>query len=309
MNTSKIIKNFHRRLEDLGYKGQVINAKRIPDLRNNMQTLRDQSLIPSSLYEDYKIYFEFEVKADFPEVNSLFTIAKPVPQHRAIFNWRGKKLPLIIPPTYLYNKEITNEVKVIMAEVLSPEGFNFTYARLPQKTLAVRGGLAEYGRNNISYIQGMGSFFRLTTFYTDFPVEEDNWRELKMMELCNKCSACINNCPTGAISTDRFLLHVERCLTQHNEQPGEIPFPEWIDPSWHNCLVGCLQCQNVCPANKKVKDWTEAGPVFTEEETKLLTNKQELDNLPIKLMMKLKKFEFAHYLKVFPRNIGGILKK
>ncbi len=56
MNTSKIIKNFHKRLEDLGYKGQVINAKRLPDLRNNMETVRDQNHIP--LYEDYKRYFE-----------------------------------------------------------------------------------------------------------------------------------------------------------------------------------------------------------------------------------------------------------
>ena len=307
MNTSKIIKNFHKRLEDLGYKGQVINAKRIPDLRNNMETIRNQNHIP--LYKDYKRYFEFEVKTDFPKVHSLFTVAKPVPQHRAIFNWGGKELSLIIPPTYLYNKQITNEIKNILAEFLSPEGFNFTYARLPQKTLAVRGGLAEYGRNNISYIQGMGSFYRLTTFYTDFPVEEDNWRELKMMELCNKCSVCINNCPTGAISTDRFLLHVERCLTHHNEQPRGIPFPEWINPSWHNCLAGCLQCQKVCPANKKVKDWIEAGPVFTEEETKLLTNEQELDKLPTNLLEKFKKFDFTRYIEVFPRNLSGFLKK
>ncbi len=55
MNTSKIVKNFHKRLEDLGYKGQIINAKRIPDLRNNMETIRNQNHIP--LYKDYKRYF------------------------------------------------------------------------------------------------------------------------------------------------------------------------------------------------------------------------------------------------------------
>ncbi|GAG27724.1 unnamed protein product, partial [marine sediment metagenome] len=73
------------------------------------------------------------------------------------------------------------------------------------------------------------------------------------------------------------------------------------------CLAGCLQCQIVCPANKKVKDWIEAGPVFTEEETKLLTNKQELDNLPTKLLRKFKKFDFTRYIEVFPRNLSGFL--
>ena len=98
----------------------------------------------------------------------------------------------------------------------------------------------------------MGSFHQLITFYSVFPIEEDNWQNLRMMEMCKECNSCIRKCPTHAIPSDCFLLRIERCIIFHNEQPGEIPFPDWIDPKWHNCFVGCLHCQKVCPANKKL---------------------------------------------------------
>ncbi|MEE9378294.1 MAG: hypothetical protein V3V33_09695 [Candidatus Lokiarchaeia archaeon] len=81
---------------------------------------------------------------------------------------------MLIPPTYLYGLKVINEMIEFLTEILKPGEYNVAYARLPQKTLAVRSGLAEYGRNNITYIPGMGSFHRLTTLYSDFPTEEDN---------------------------------------------------------------------------------------------------------------------------------------
>ena len=305
---NKIIQKFHDELTVKGYKGQVVHAKHIPDLRNDIRKHHEQNLIYPPLYEDYKEYFEFKPEVGFDEINSLFIIAIPVPQFKAIFHQNEKELSLLIPPTYLYGLDIVNQINDFLSNLLNLEGYTVEYARLPQKTLAVRSGLAEYGRNNITYVPGMGSFHRLAAYYSDFPVEQDNWQELKMMDLCKECSACVRKCPTGAIPTDRFLLHVDRCITYHNEQPGEIPFPEWIDPSWHNCLVGCLHCQKICPANKKVKNWIETGPIFSEDETELLLSGKELDQIPIELKKKLEKFDFLNYLEIFPRNLDVFLE-
>jgi epoxyqueuosine reductase len=130
-----------------------------------------------------------------------------------------------------------------------------------------------------------------------------------MMDLCKECSACVQKCPTGAIPKDRFLLRVERCLTFHNEHPADVPFPNWIDPSWHNCLVGCLHCQKVCPANTKIINWTEPGPTFSEEETKLLLNGTTIENLPDETKSKVEEHNLANYLFVYPRNLGVILDR
>ncbi|MFX1346011.1 MAG: 4Fe-4S double cluster binding domain-containing protein [Promethearchaeota archaeon] len=306
---NKIIQKFHDEIKVKGYKGQIVHAKRIPDLRNDIKKYHKQNLIYPPLYEQYKAYFEFEPNVEFTELNSLFIIAIPVPQFKVIFHQNNKELALLIPPTYLYGLDIVNQMKDFLVNLLAPEGYNVQYAQLPQKTLAVRCGLAEYGRNNITYVPGMGSFYRLATYYSDFPVEQDNWQELKMMDLCENCSACVRKCPTGAIPTDRFLLRVDRCLTYHNEQPGEIPFPKWINPSWHNCLVGCLHCQKVCPANKKVKDWIETGPIFSKDETGLFLSGVEIDRIPIELKKKFEDFDFLNYLEVIPRNLSVFLEQ
>ncbi|MHA2270127.1 MAG: hypothetical protein ACXAB8_20245 [Promethearchaeota archaeon] len=295
MNSNDMMQKFHKKLSLQGYVGKIVNAKRIPDLKNDIKKRHEQNLIFPQLYEDYKAYFEFEPKVDFAKINSLFIIAVPAPQYEVRFTMNRNKLSLIIPPTYLYGLDIITQLKDFMSDLLNPEGYNFAYAQLPQKTLAVRSGLAEYGRNNITYVSGLGSFHRLATFYTDFPVDQDNWQELRMMDLCKECTAC---------PTDRFLLHAGRCLTYHNEQSGDVPFPEWIDPAWHNCLVGCLHCQRVCPANKKVKYWIEPGPEFSEEETESLLKGKKLEDLSQDLKKKITKFDLENYLELFPRNLG-----
>ncbi len=300
----EITEKFHENLTLKGYKGKIMHAKHIPDLRNDIKMRHEQNLIYPQLYEDYKAYFEFEPSVDFDQINSMFIIAVPVPQYEARFRRNKNVLSLLIPPTYLYGLDIITQLKDFMSELLNPEGYKVAHAQLPQKTLAVRSGLAEYGRNNITYVSGLGSYHRLTTFYSDFPVDQDNWQELRMMDLCIECSACVRKCPTGAIPTDRFLLRAGRCLTYHNEQPGDVSFPKWIDSTWHNCLVGCLHCQRVCPANKKVKYWIEPGPEFSEEETEFILNDKKLEHLPEGLKKKITKFDLDNYLELFPRNLG-----
>lgn len=309
MSEKTLISTFYEKLDAKGYRGKIVSAKYIPKLQNAVKKFHDNKLIDPDFYAEYKDYFEFQPKAKFGKIQSLFIISVPQPQYKVIFHWNKKEVPLIIPPTYLHGQAVTDTINEFLTEILKPLGYHAEYAIVPQKTLAVRVGLARYGRNNITYVSGMGSFHRLSTFYSDFPYEEDNWQELQMMDLCKECSACIRNCPTGAIPTDRFLLRVEKCLTLHNEHPEDIPFPDWIDPSWHNCLVGCMRCQKICPANKDVKKWIEPGPSFNEEETKLLVSGKTIDELPEDTKKKIEDFDLQNYLYVYPRNLSVILSR
>jgi epoxyqueuosine reductase len=309
MTENNIVKAFYKLLEAKGYKGEIVSAEILPELQKAIKKLHEKNLLDPEFYEEYKDYFAFQPEGKFGKIKSLFIISVPVPQFKVIFHWNNKEVPLIIPPTYLHGQAIVNKVEALLTELLEPSGYNVEYARVPQKTLAVRVGLAEYGRNNIIYIPDMGSFHRPSTFYSDFPYDQDIWKELRMMDLCKECSACVRNCPTNTITMDRFLVHIERCLTLHNEHPADIPFPDWIDTSWHNCLVGCMLCQKVCPANKKVMNWVESGPIFSEEETKLLVSGKNLDELPLETRKKIEKHDLADYLYVYPRNLGVILKR
>jgi epoxyqueuosine reductase len=236
-------------------------------------------------------------------------VAYSHPQTRVTFTWNGKPMRLIIPPTYLYGTEGDRKIQELLATTLKPVGYHMTEASLPKKLLAVCSGLGAYGKNNICYVDGMGSLLRLVAFYSDFPCEEDIWQEPQMMDACQRCSACGNKCPTEAIPKDRFLLRAERCITYHNEKPGHISFPSWLDPLWHNCLVGCMTCQRICPKNKDFLHNVENGITFSQEETTLLLKELTLKQLPDAMVRKLVQSDLAGFIDIFPRNLSVLLKQ
>lgn len=156
-----------------------------------------------------------------------------------------------------------------------------------------------------AYARGLGSHYRLAAFFSDLPCEDDDWKEPGVMERCEACRAHVRACPTGAIDPERFLLRAERCITFWNEQPKEVAFPDWLDRSWHNCLVGCLHCQNVCPENRDVGDFHEDGAEFSEEETRLLLEGAQASDLPPDLVEKIRRADLLAASGYFPAQPGS----
>jgi epoxyqueuosine reductase len=200
-------------------------------------------------------------------------------------------------------------MKKFLTEILAPKGYRVTLAQLPLKLLAVRSGLGAYGRNNICYVPGMGSFLQLVALYCDLPCQKDNWQKPHMIQSCQDCHACRQNCPTGAIPSDRFLLRAERCIVFHNERKGDIPFPAWIDPSWHNCLIGCMHCQRVCPQNKHFLQCVGEREEFSQEETALLLEGTPSERLPAATKRKLRHLDLLEDTDTLPRNLDAFFRK
>jgi epoxyqueuosine reductase len=295
-------------LEECGYQGRIVAIEHLPDLQEGIEAHRKQGLLDEELYQTYLSGLSFCRPDDLPDARSIIVVAVPQPQLRVTFIWRGSPVSATVPPTYLYGRASDKKIERLLAEILAPMGYRVVQARVPEKLLTVRSGLGEYGRNNVTFVPGMGSFHRPVAFFSDLPCPEDNWRELRTMERCENCIACLRACPTGAIPSDRFLLRAERCLTYLNEKPSRVPFPAWVDPAWHNCLVGCMHCQRVCPENKVARDWIEEGPSFSEEETVLLLESTPLDQLPTPTVQKIEASELIDYLGELPRNLGALLE-
>jgi epoxyqueuosine reductase len=297
-----------QQLEERGYRGRAVSIEHLHDLRATIERLYREGLLDEAFFRQRLTDFVFSPPDSLPEARSLIVVAVGDSQIRFTFTWNGQQIPLLVPPTYLHWRETDQQVEDLLTEILSSEGYRVAQASLPKKLLAVRSGLAAYGRNNIAYVDGMGSFHRLVAFYSDLPCPQDDWQEPRMVERCQKCSACLRNCPSGAISTERFLLHAERCITFHNEEPGHIPFPVWLDPSWHNCLVGCMSCQRVCPENKEFLAWIEEGTEFSMEETALILEGVPLDKFPAGTVNKLEQWDLVDLLDILPRNLNVFFK-
>jgi epoxyqueuosine reductase len=130
------------------------------------------------------------------------------------------------------------------------------------------------------------------------------------MKLCQTCTSCLENCPTRCIDPDRFLIHADKCLTHFNE--SENPLPGWIKPEWHNSLLGCMICQEVCPLNKAALDKTQDAKVsFTRAETEEILEGTLRENLRSATLAKLESLCLADsdVYPVLKRNLSLLLNK
>ena len=232
-----------------------------------------------------------EIKSAAFDAKSIVVAVGGYHMFNAVFNHDNKQ----VSDTIGYPAA---DLKQYMIDLFSDNGYQLDYVHwMPQKRIAVRSGMVEYGRNNISYDKDFGSFIELATFISDMPPTDYIWREAQNSANCDGCSACFSNCPTGAISSDRFLINTDKCLAAINEG-GTEPFPDWIPKTAHHKLVGCIKCQNVCPMNvtalENIKDKLE----FTEEETD--------DLLAGKVSEKSKKLNVHYAWESVPRNLTAM---
>jgi len=296
-------------LAERDYQGRIVSIQHLRDLQEEIEGYYKHGLLDEEFYQEELAQFDFRIPDSLPETTSLIVVAVPRPQSQAVFTWNGESRSLIIPPTYVAYKETRKQVEDLLAGILDTQGYRVARTALPLKLLAVRSGLGLYGRNNICYVPGLGSFLQLVAVYSDLPCQKDDWREVQMMESCQNCHACRLSCPSGAIPSDRFLLRAERCIVFHNEKAGDVPFPAWIDPSWHNCLVGCLHCQRVCPENGDFLQWIEGTEEFSQEETALLLKGVPRDRLPAATVRKLEQLDLIEFLDSLPRNLGVFFRE
>lgn len=288
-----------------GDRGAIVPIECIADLHKDIENLRDSNYFTQTTGNIIRDFYHFDLPmVEFP-IRSVIIVASPTPIVRIHFNWRNQRIPVLKPPI---TKGIADRISDYLNTLLHPAGFHavHTYG-LPLKMLSVRAGLSEYGRNNITYVQDLGSLINLEFFYTDLPCTEYIWRELARMKFCDTCNACIANCPTNAIQVDRPVIEVEKCLTYLNEFIDLCDFPGWLEPSSHNCIHGCLKCQISCPKNHEVVKHIMEAVEFTERETKILLEGATLDRLAEPLKSKLEQIDLMDYLHLLPRNLRVLL--
>ena len=110
--------------------------------------------------------------------------------------------------------------------------------------LAQKSGLGWRGKHTLLLNREAGSMFFLGEIYMDVPFPIDP----PVTAHCGECSACLDVCPTQAI-TAPYQLDARRCISYLTiEHQG--PIPEELRPMMGNRVYGCDDCQLVCPWNK-----------------------------------------------------------
>jgi len=118
--------------------------------------------------------------------------------------------------------------------------------------LAQKARLGWRGKHTLLLSREQGSWFFIGEIYIDVPLAVD----VPQSPHCGTCSACIDICPTQAI-TAPYQLDARRCISYLTiELKGSIPleFRSLIG----NRIYGCDDCQLACPWNRYSQKTVEA---------------------------------------------------
>ncbi len=118
------------------------------------------------------------------------------------------------------------------------------HAPILERGFAVRAGLGWVGRSSQIISTELGALTTLAVLLTDLELETENPHP----DRCGKCTACVTDCPTDAIMTNR-TIDSRVCIAYYTvEHRGAVPLE--LRRKFGQHLFGCDDCLDVCPWTK-----------------------------------------------------------
>jgi len=242
---------------DKGYQSDMSYMDRNIDKRQDVSLILEGSKSVISLGMNY---FHEDEYSNLPDVGKISRYAWGKDYHLVIW----KKLDQLITEL----KEIDSSFEAKSYVDTGP---------VMDKVWAKRGGLGWVGKHSNIINRQIGSWFFIATIITNYEFEVSSI----VTDHCGSCRACIDACPTDAIS-EPYVVDANKCISYLTiENKREIPdefknkFKKWI--------FGCDICQDVCPWNKKFSTETLVNEFcITKNKEIELTTVNELTNSQFK---------------------------
>jgi epoxyqueuosine reductase len=173
-------------------------------------------------------------------------------------------------------KQLLNFIQNEIGEV---HGRAFTdSAPVLDKAWAAKSGLGWIGKHSNLITKSSGSFYFIAELIIDLELDYD----YAVTDHCGSCTACIDACPTQAI-TEPYVVDGSKCISYFTiELKNEIPsdmkgkFDDW--------MFGCDICQDVCPWNRFSKPHKE--PLFNSSKELLTMSKKEWEEITEEVFQK-----------------------
>ncbi len=292
-----------------GYRIAFGGIAALSDAERDLKHRRATGELDAEFDRSQLAFFRFAPTDTAVAPTGIVMLAVPRPAHRLVFELPIGAMETLLPPTYLRFSLFAEEMRrEIVAAIPGLQG-HLGILTAPLKSIASRLGLAQYGRNNVTYITGLGSYYQLVGYATDVELHlPQDWQPQapRLMAECEKCKVCRAVCPTGAIGEDRMLLHAERCITLATEQGGTLAAK--LPTKRYRCLFGCLECQRACPVNGGGPPIESAGVTFTAPETAAILEPQAQHDEGVRRSVR-KKLDALHLTEepLIGRNLRALL--
>lgn len=150
---------------------------------------------------------------------------------------------------HFWFRERLNQLISQLQKQLPNESFMaFTDAvPLLERDHGAQAALGWIGKNTCLIHPKRGSLFFIGEILTSL---ETKTTPKPLHDFCGSCTACIDQCPTQALTSPR-VLDASKCIAYWNIESKEIP-PQSLRQQMGDWFFGCDICQTVCPWNMKI---------------------------------------------------------
>ncbi|MEZ4798111.1 MAG: tRNA epoxyqueuosine(34) reductase QueG [Flavobacteriaceae bacterium] len=139
------------------------------------------------------------------------------------------------------------------------------------KAWAAKSGLGWIGKHSNLLTQQVGSFYFIAELIVDLELDYDT----PTTNHCGTCTACIDACPTQAI-TEPYVVDGSKCISYFTIELKDN-IPSEFKGQFDNWMFGCDVCQDVCPWNRFSKSHNE--PLFNPHPQLLEMSKKDWEEI------------------------------
>jgi len=143
-----------------------------------------------------------------------------------------KKLKNVLAEIKKINKNIEGQICVDSAPAMD-------------KLWAEKSGIGWQGKHTNIISKEFGSWIFLGELILNVELDYDKPIE----DFCGTCTACIDACPTNAI-TKPYILDASKCISYLTIECWDKPITAEFKDKMENWIFGCDICQDVCPWNR-----------------------------------------------------------
>lgn len=144
-------------------------------------------------------------------------------------------------------------------------------APIMEKAWAKKSGLGWIGKNSNLITQRVGSFYFIAELIVDLDLEVDH----AVTDHCGSCTACIDACPTEAI-TEPYQVDGSKCISYFTIELKDN-IPSEFKGKFDHWMFGCDICQDVCPWNRFSKNHSQ--PLFNPKPELLSMSKKDWEEI------------------------------
>jgi epoxyqueuosine reductase len=184
-----------------------------------------------------------------PGARTVISVALPWPERQRPYNPEGTVSSHAVIPDYhrMVGNMLQELLEYIRSKIDVPVGGMVCVDSTPmlEKAWAEAAGIGRTGRNTLLIVPGAGSRIFLGELLLDIAIEPD---EPLLWDPCGSCTACLESCPTGAL-TEAGRLDATRCISYLTIELKR-DFTEHEAAMTEGWLYGCDRCTDACPHNQ-----------------------------------------------------------